>query len=110
MINAKILGTNIQKYRREADLTQESTAEKCGITSAYLRQIELGFKVPRLETFLRIAEVLGVSADLLLAGNLSTAYVAKCSMLSDRLASLSPGKKELVLNITQQLIDEIAVL
>lgn len=107
MVNAKILGANIQKYRREADLTQESTAEKCGITSAYLRQIELGFKVPRLETFLRIAEVLVVSADLLLAGNLSTSYVAKSSMLSDRIASLSPEKKELVLSIINKLIDEI---
>ena len=59
-MDAKALGSNIHKYRLAKGLTQDAAAEKCGLSTNYFRQIELGHKVPRLETFLRIAEVLEV--------------------------------------------------
>lgn len=41
--------------------------KKVGISIAYTGMIERGEKIPKLETFIRIANVLEVSADLLLA-------------------------------------------
>ena len=104
-MDAKALGANIAKYRREAGLTQDAAAAECGVTGPYLRQIELGFKVPRLETFLRIAEALQVSADLLLAGNLSTAYKTRSTELADKIANLEPKKQELLLETFDSLAE-----
>lgn len=70
-MDARTLGANIQKYRRCHHITQEKAAESCGLSVGYFRQIEQGHKIPKLETFLKIAEVLGTPTDKLLSGNLS---------------------------------------
>lgn len=106
-MDAKVLGSNIAKYRRVSGMTQEEVGEKCGVTGPYLRQIELGFKVPRLETFLKIAEALHVSADLLLSGNLSTAYATRSTELADKIAALSPEKQAFILDTIQMLTDGV---
>ena len=106
-MDAKVLGANIAKYRRAAGMTQEAVADKCGLTGAYLRQIELGFKVPRLETFLKIAEALNVSADLLLAGNLSTAYTTRSTELSEKISALTPDKQAFILDAIQMLTEGV---
>ena len=84
-MNSKELGLNIQKARQAKSWTQAVTAEKCGLSENYYRQIELGNKVPRLETFVRIAETLGVSADSLLYGNLTTTHTAKTIEITEKL-------------------------
>ena len=109
-MDAKVLGSNIAKYRRAIGMTQEEVGEKCGVTGPYLRQIELGFKVPRLETFLKIAEALQVSADLLLAGNLSTAYATRSTALADKIAALDPKKQELLLETFDSLVEGLQQL
>ena len=106
-MDAKTLGANIAKYRRAAGMTQEAVADKCGLTGAYLRQIELGFKVPRLETFLKIAEALNASADLLLADNLSTAFTTRSTELSEKISALSPEKQAFILDAIQMLTEGI---
>ena len=109
-MDAKVLGANIAKYRRMTGMTQEEVGEKCGVTGPYLRQIELGFKVPRLETFLKIAETLHVSADLLLAGNLSTAYATRATELADKIATLDPKKQQFLLDNINMMINGISGL
>ena len=97
-MDSKIFGSNIQKYRLLRGLTQESAAEKCGLSANYFRQIELGNKVPRLETFLRIAEVLGVSTDLLFAGNFSWATKDHSNELYLKIEKLPTNKQEYILS------------
>lgn len=106
-MDAKVLGSNIAKYRRITGMTQEEVGEKCEISGPYLRQIELGFKVPRLETFLRIAEALHVSADLLLAGNLSTAYATRATELTDKISVLSTEKQAFILEAIDMIINGV---
>lgn len=106
-MDAKALGANIAKYRRMTGMTQEEVGEKCGVTGPYLRQIELGFKVPRLETFLKIAETLHVSADLLLAGNLSTAYATRSTELSEKISELSAEKQAFILEAIEMIVNGI---
>lgn len=57
------LGKRIQKCREEAGMTQEALAERVGISWNYLGAIEREVKTPKLETLVRIINVLGMSAD-----------------------------------------------
>lgn len=54
------LGRNIQKIRKEKDLTQEQLAEKLGITLTYMGYFEIGHRVPNLKMLSKIADILGV--------------------------------------------------
>lgn len=103
-MDSKILGSNIQKYRLARGLTQEVAAEKCGLSTNYFRQIELGNKVPRLETFLRIAEVLGVSTDLLFSGNFSWAVEAQSNELYRKIEKLPANQREYILSAVDALV------
>ncbi|MBR3510322.1 MAG: helix-turn-helix transcriptional regulator [Lachnospiraceae bacterium] len=106
-MDAKALGANLQKYRKQKGLTQEAAAEKCGLSANYLRQIELGHKVPKLETFLRIAEVLETSADLLLVGNSNKTASARAGEIYDKIKDLPPSRQEFILKSLDSMIDEI---
>ena len=106
-MDAKVLGANIQKYRKQMGLTQEAAAEKCGLSANYLRQIELGHKVPKLETFLKIADVLDASADLLLIGNYNWTSKAKTNELYSKIKDLPPSKQDFILKSLESMIDEI---
>ena len=109
-MDAKKFGSNIQKYRREKGLTQEEAAEQCSLSTNYFRQIELGNKVPRLETFLRIAEVLGVSTDLLFAGIFSGATEASCNELYQKIEDLPLNKQNFVMKMVDSLVEGVKKL
>ena len=64
MLNSSI-GTKIQNRRRALKMTQEEFAEKIGISFNYVGMIERGLRIPKLETFIKIANVLGVTPDYL---------------------------------------------
>ena len=66
-MNSASIGKRIRTCREQKGWTQQAFAEKVGISIAYTGMIERGEKIPKLETFIRIANVLEVSADLLLA-------------------------------------------
>ena len=63
----------------------------------YTGMIERGEKVPKLETFITIANVLGVSSDLLLADVISVGYNIKSSEMSVKNRDLNtlPRRKSL---------------
>lgn len=63
---AAVVGANIEKYRRKADLTQGKLAEKAGVGVAFISRVERGEKLMKLQTLRRIAEALNVSCDALL--------------------------------------------
>lgn len=106
-MNAKYLGANIKKYRMAQGMTQDYAAEKCSLSPNYFRQIELGNKIPRLETFLKIAEVLDVPTDFLLCNNLSREHQIRTDELYKRIENLPDKKKRFILNTMENLIEEI---
>ena len=54
------LGSNIQKYRKEAGLTQKELAKKLNVAVGTIQQYELGKRLPRLEFLETIADALGI--------------------------------------------------
>lgn len=60
------MGERIQIAREERSMTQRDLANVIGCTPQHISAIERGVKTPTLETFVVIAAVLRVPADVLL--------------------------------------------
>ena len=63
---AEIIGRNIAKYRESAGLTQAQLAERIGISTAFVSQVERGLKIMKVETLFATSKALNVSCDALL--------------------------------------------
>jgi len=98
------IGKRIRKYRVAKGWRQEDFAERIGLSVTYTGMIERGEKVPKLETFITIANVLEVSADLLLADVLVTGYNVKSSEITEAIASLSPAERDRIYSVVNTMI------
>ena len=65
-MDAVKVGARIKAARKVRRLTQAVLAQEVDITPKYLSNIECGAKVPKLETFIEIANALEVDANTLL--------------------------------------------
>ena len=65
-MDTKAVGERIQIAREERYMTQRGLAEAIGCTPQHISAIERGAKTPTLETFVAIATILKVPADVLL--------------------------------------------
>ncbi len=98
-MNYELLGKNIRKHRKDKKYTLEQLAEKLDVSTTFIGQIERAKGVPSLETFVKIANILEISADSLLFGDLNTKsgndyFVQRFVELTDGFTS---EEKELVL-------------
>ena len=66
--------------------------------------VERGEKIPALETFLKIANALEVSADMLLADVLYSSYAVKDSLLADKLDKLSSDERTKIYDVIDTMI------
>ena len=69
-LNYHIIGKRIRNYRQQRNLSQNSVAERIEKSATYISYIESGNKHPSLETLVDLANLLGVTADMLLGENL----------------------------------------
>ena len=104
-MNTASIGKRIRKFREHKGWRQEDFAEKIGLSVTYTGMIERGEKVPKLETFITIANVLEVSADQLLADVLTTGYDIKSSALTEEIAKLTPTERERVYKVIHAMIE-----
>ena len=103
-MNSISIGKKIRFYREARKWTQEVFAEKLELSLTYIGMIERGEKVPKLETFVKIANVLEVSADILLADVLKTGYTVKTSLLSEKIDKLSHEEREKVYAVIEAML------
>jgi transcriptional regulator with XRE-family HTH domain len=61
-------GLNLWRGRRRADLSQEDLGNLVGLSRAAVCQLELGRRLPRLDTILQLAAGTNVSTCFLLEG------------------------------------------
>jgi transcriptional regulator with XRE-family HTH domain len=66
------LGTRIRKAREQARISQAELARRIGISKTAMNAIEGGATDPRASRIVAIAQVLGVSTDMLLLGKPAT--------------------------------------
>ena len=93
------IGKHIREYRLSRKLRQEDLAEKTGLSANYIGMMERGEKIPSLETFICIANTLGVSADMLLADVLDSGYTVKGSLLTEQLSKLTQEDREKIYDV-----------
>lgn len=65
---AERLGRNLSAARRRAGYTQEDLARRCCLHVSYISKMEGGTGLPGINTLVRLARSLDVSADDLLRG------------------------------------------
>lgn len=104
-MNTESIGKRIKNYRVQKGWRQEDFAEKIGLSVTYTGMIERGEKVPKLETFINIANVLGVSTDLLLADVLVAKYEIKSSALTEAISSLPKAEQERIHKVIGAMIE-----
>ena len=103
-MNTSSIGKRIRKYREAKGWRQEDFAEKVGLSVTYTGMIERGEKVPKLETFITIANALEVSADLLLQDVLTTGYNVKASELTEAISALAAPERERIFSVINTMI------
>ena len=98
------IGSNIRKFRLAQNLRQEDLAEKTGLSVNYIGALERGEKLPSLETFIDIANSLGVSSDMLLCDVVDEAYKIKDSLLAEKLEGIGREDREKIYDVIDVMI------
>jgi len=65
---AERFGLNLRRSRRRGDLSQEELGSLVGITRQAVGQLELGRRLPRIDTIVKLAAGTGISICVLLEG------------------------------------------
>lgn len=87
------MGQRILSKRKAMGLTQEALADKLGVSTQMISNLELGKKAIRPENLVKVCEALGLSADYVLTGsNTSTAV----DIVADKLSKLSDTELQMI--------------
>lgn len=98
-IDYKYLSMRIASYRKNKKLSQEALADIAGITREFLAQIETGKRHPSLETVVKLANALGISADDLLVDSLYYSASASGTELHRLLLDCTETEKGILLDL-----------
>lgn len=100
------IGSRIKAARENKKITQEELAALLDLSTTHISVIERGVKPPKLETFIRIANLLGVSADYLLMDVIEYPADVVAGELSESISKLSPKEREKALTIIRVMSEE----
>ena len=98
------IGENIRSYRKKRKWRQEDLAEKVDLSVNYISLLERGEKIPALDTFIDIVNVLRVTSDMVLTDVLDAGYQIKSTLLADRIAQLSPDDRRDILAVVDTMV------
>ena len=104
-MDQKAIGKRIKSAREKKGLTQEQLAEQVNLSPMHISVIERGNKLPRLETLIKIANVLDVSADTLLQDVVNNQIKLHTSEASDLIAQLSREDQRRVLAALHSFVE-----
>ena len=104
VLKLETIGKYIREYRLKNKMRQEDLAEKADLSVNYIGMLERGEKIPSLETFITIANSLGVSADMLLKDVLDKGYEVKDSLLGEKLSTVSTETRETIYDVADAIL------
>ncbi len=93
------MGKRIMDRRKKLGMTQEALAEKADLTTQFVSYAESGKRAMRPENLLKIAQVLQVSADYLLTGEIIDRDIL---FLAQKLSTLTPQQFRIFENILDE--------
>lgn len=89
------IGARIQTARKQAHITQMNFAEKIGVSTQYISDLERGTVGASVQTIIKICDELNISADYILRGTEPLQYQAPQSMIT-KISKLSTSQKEII--------------
>ena len=104
-MNQKAIGRRIKTARENKRLTQEQLAELVDLSPMHVSVIERGVKLPKLETLINIANVLDVSADVLLQDVVNNQIKLCASEASELVSQLSREDQKRVLAALRSFVE-----
>lgn len=104
-MNQKAIGQRIKTARERKGLTQEQLAEQVDLSPMHVSVIERGVKLPKLETLINIANVLDVSADVLLQDVVRNQTRLYASEASELIRKLSRSDQRRVLEALRSFVE-----
>ncbi|MDD4492842.1 MAG: helix-turn-helix transcriptional regulator [Eubacteriales bacterium] len=102
----KRLGKRFKEYREKKGLTQEQLAEKAGMSTIFISQMERGTTFPSSENLISILKVLDITANEIFQDVLDKSYEIKTSLLSDRIRDLPDDEQRRIFSVVETMIQE----
>ena len=105
-MDAQKVGRRIQEVRKSRGLTQSELSQMLDLSTKYISNIECGFKTPKLNTFVAIANALRCDANQLLTDVLDITTGQESGLISRKLQTLPPEEQRRILRVLEVMIDE----
>lgn len=105
-MDAVKVGERLRAARKARGLTQSELSQLVDLTPKYISNLECGFKCPKLETFVAIANALNCDANTLLVDVLDTTISEDSSRISERMARLPITDQRKLLRLFNIMIEE----
>lgn len=106
-IDYEHIGARIKYFRKKAHLSQEKLAELTELSRVFISFVERGEKTPSIESIVRIANALNVSADDLLFGNLIVSNSPHDALEYELLTDCSPEETDIILKCMAYLKEQL---
>lgn len=100
------IGEKIRKYRKARGMTQEELAEKTELSTNFIGSIERAEKNLTLANLINIANVLDVTADMLLCDEIRNGYKIKTSLITEKIKKLSPSDRDKIMQMLDIMLGE----
>lgn len=107
-MDAQKVGRRIQEVRKSRGLTQAELSQLVDLSTKYISNIECGFKMPKLNTFVAIANALQCDANLLLSDVLDVTTETESGQISKKLQALPMDEQRRILRVIEVMIDDSA--
>ena len=105
-MDLKDVGLRIKKTREAKGLTQEELAALVDLSPTHISVIERGQKIPKLDTFVAIANALDVSADSLLRDVVAQSVNGVVNDLSASITKLPLKEQKRVIRAFEAYVQE----
>lgn len=105
-MDLKAVGLKIKNAREKKNLTQENLAALVNLSTTHISVIERGIKVPKLDTFVAIANALDVSADELLVDVVKDSVMGVSNELSKAISDLPKREQKRIMDVVKVLVEK----
>lgn len=102
-LNYRVIGQRIMFIRKQNHISQLRFSELIDKSPAYVSYIETGKKSMSLNTFVQIANVLGITADMLLAEQLTGSAVVDSQELAMLLEGCGNSARVIITDVVKAL-------
>ena len=102
-LDLQLIGSRIKSVRASRGMSQADLAVKASVSLPLISNIERGKTRMQLETFVKVAEALQVSADHLLRADVPEVRTIYQGELAEVLDGCSASEMEAILNIVREV-------